>query len=57
MASTIALVEVKTPTGTIVQAVMKSDRSVIAERYVLRGRGCYKKRLVQARRELRHLAR
>ena len=55
VASTIALVEVKTPTGTIVQAVRTSDRTVVAERYVLTGRGCFRKRLTAARRELRRL--
>lgn len=51
----IALVEEKAPAGVIVRAVRTSDRAILAERYVLTGRGCFRRRLTAARRELRGL--
>jgi len=50
---TIALVEEHVPTGVIVRAIRVSDRMVLAERYVLRGRSCFRRRLTAARRALR----
>jgi hypothetical protein len=49
----IALVEERTGAGVIVRAVRVSDRVVLGERCVLSGRGCFRRRLAAARRELR----
>jgi hypothetical protein len=55
MASFVVIVET-VPAGAIVRAVRKTDRQVLAEVGVLRGRECYQKQMQAARRTVKRLA-